>query len=184
MSKMPKVPKWKAVKPVANRVRLYMSGKNPRFSIIRRPEAEDLIRTSSARIEERRANGQICALRKLPGVNFKPSFGRNSLGRVNYALSVGPPARDAERQAALRGRGSHTQLEWMQVLLRYGNKCLSCGCDGSVEPLEKDHVVPVSQGGHNHISNIQPLCRRCNILKGTRDVDLRGPFAFCSNSVM
>jgi 5-methylcytosine-specific restriction endonuclease McrA len=35
-------------------------------------------------------------------------------------------------------------------------------CCGEAKPLTVDHVVPVSKGGSNDISNIQPLCLECN----------------------
>jgi len=32
--------------------------------------------------------------------------------------------------------------------------------------LTKDHIVPKSQGGENHIDNYQTLCKSCNEQKG------------------
>ena len=47
--------------------------------------------------------------------------------------------------------------------------CIICG-----EPLsynsEGDHVVPVSKGGRDNISNFIPLCKRHNASKGNRDL--------------
>lgn len=45
------------------------------------------------------------------------------------------------------------------VLERDGNRCVVCGV---TEPLEIDHIVPVSRGGTGAIENLQTLCRRCN----------------------
>lgn len=66
-----------------------------------------------------------------------------------------------------------------QVIARDGNKCAYCGkragslrCDGKgLERLTLDHVVPRSQGGSNHPSNLVPCCHACNNLKGARLVE-------------
>ena len=35
-------------------------------------------------------------------------------------------------------------------------------CDSDLEKFEVDHVVPVSRGGRDHISNMVKTCQRCN----------------------
>ena len=54
-------------------------------------------------------------------------------------------------------------------------RCLSCGRgpkDGV--QLEADHIIPGSKGGKLVMSNLQTLCRECNIGKSNRDsTDLR-----------
>ena len=74
---------------------------------------------------------------------------------------------------------------------KFGVKCISCGIEGSFFALErdykcdrfhfnlyafdmwgkevmmtKDHIVPKSKGGKNHLSNYQPMCETCNRDKG------------------
>ena len=52
-------------------------------------------------------------------------------------------------------------MEEFEALCKgYDNRCLRCG-RGDVQ-LTPDHVVPLSLGGNNLISNIQPLCGSCN----------------------
>lgn len=48
-----------------------------------------------------------------------------------------------------------------------------CLCCGSNESLTVDHIVPVSRGGKNSLSNFQTLCRSCNSRKGTKYIDFR-----------
>lgn len=66
--------------------------------------------------------------------------------------------------------GNFTADEWEMVCEYYNYRCLACGKKKS---LTADHVIPVSRGGSNDISNIQPLCKRCNSSKGTRTTDYR-----------
>lgn len=81
------------------------------------------------------------------------------------------------RRALLQGSPStYTADEWKALLTFYGNTCLCCGIKGKdtkIGQLTADHVIPLSQGGTNSIDNIQPLCKPCNLSKGTRTIDYR-----------
>ena len=70
----------------------------------------------------------------------------------------------SERMAAARARGTHTKAEWDALVRRFGGRCVRCGT--SSYHVERDHITPVYQGGSDSISNIQPLCARCNCSKG------------------
>ena len=45
------------------------------------------------------------------------------------------------------------------VLERDGHACVYCGAD---KPLEGDHIVPLSRGGSNALTNLATACRPCN----------------------
>lgn len=77
--------------------------------------------------------------------------------------------RQRARQA--QAGGFFTVEEWRALCEKYGNRCLCCGATD--KPLSADHVIPLSKGGINDISNIQPLCRSCNFKKGTKTTDYR-----------
>lgn len=66
--------------------------------------------------------------------------------------------------------GSHTESQWLALKYRYGYRCVKCQ---QLKPLTKDHIIPISRGGTNNISNIQPLCRECNSSKGKKIIDYR-----------
>lgn len=78
---------------------------------------------------------------------------------------------NANRRARLRAaEGSFSEDEWNALCKLYAYRCLRCG---KVEKLSMDHVIPVSKGGTNWISNIQPLCQPCNSGKCDRTIDYR-----------
>jgi 5-methylcytosine-specific restriction endonuclease McrA len=75
-------------------------------------------------------------------------------------------AHTRNRRARLENaEGNFTSKEWSILCKIFGNCCLCCG---SSENLHADHIIPLTKGGNNFISNIQPLCCRCNISKGNR----------------
>lgn len=47
----------------------------------------------------------------------------------------------------------------------YGGQCADCGAK---DYLEFDHIIPVAKGGSNEESNVQLLCRRCNLKKSDK----------------
>jgi hypothetical protein len=75
------------------------------------------------------------------------------------------------RNARLRGNGGkHTTREWDALCQKHAFRCVACH---KRKPLVRDHVVPISIGGTNDISNIQPLCAMCNAKKYVRVIDYR-----------
>lgn len=75
------------------------------------------------------------------------------------------------RARILQSGGTIKSDEWLSLCNKYGNVCLCCG-KGDVK-LTIDHVVPLSKGGANLITNVQPLCKSCNSKKGTQTIDYR-----------
>jgi tellurite resistance protein len=49
-----------------------------------------------------------------------------------------------------------------RVWQRYGGRCAECSADTY---LEFDHIIPVAKGGGNSETNVQLLCRKCNLAK-------------------
>ena len=48
-------------------------------------------------------------------------------------------------------------------------RCYYCGLRAKTDdPWETDHIIPVVQGGNDHISNLRPAHRSCNRAAGAR----------------
>ena len=45
---------------------------------------------------------------------------------------------------------------------------LYCEEDGEMILMTKDHIIPKSKGGENHISNMQTMCCYCNVQKADK----------------
>lgn len=79
-------------------------------------------------------------------------------------------ARRVRKKAA---EGSHTEAEWQALKEQYNYTCLRCGRREPEITLTRDHVVPLTKGGSDWITNIQPLCAVCNSSKNNKTVDYR-----------
>lgn len=66
--------------------------------------------------------------------------------------------------------GKITMPQWKAVLEETNYMCISCE---EVIADSIDHIVPLSLGGTNTYQNIQPMCTRCNLKKGTKEIDFR-----------
>ena len=78
------------------------------------------------------------------------------------------------RRALKRANGGRFTLqEWQGLCLYYEYQCLCCGKQEPEIKLTIDHVIPLSKGGRNDISNLQPLCHSCNSSKKDREIDYR-----------
>lgn len=74
--------------------------------------------------------------------------------------------RKAERRTP---RAPNDRLRFV-VMRRDNFSCRSCGRSPAIEPgvvLHVDHVVPWADGGETTLQNLQTLCERCNLGKGT-----------------
>lgn len=70
--------------------------------------------------------------------------------------------------------GGHTARQWREKLAQY-DRCPRCQRRWDEIPPRpnkryktvwtKDHVLPITLGGSDDISNIQPLCYQCNFSK-------------------
>ena len=91
----------------------------------------------------------------------------------NAANPDGPRTRGRNYRAKLyAAEGSHTRQEIQALFKAQSGKCVYCR-DPLGGSYHADHIVPLSKGGSNWISNIQLTCGPCNNRKRATD-----PIAF------
>ncbi len=85
-----------------------------------------------------------------------------------------------KRYARKKGNGgSWTAAEWQMLKRQLGFRCVSCWKTEAEllllgRKLVPDHIIPLSKGGLNHITNLQPLCHGrggCNNTKAASYAD-------------
>lgn len=68
--------------------------------------------------------------------------------------------------------GNHTRFEFYDLCAAYSWKCAYCGKSLTIKTATEDHIVPLSCGGSDDISNIAPACLSCNCSKNNMPVDI------------
>jgi 5-methylcytosine-specific restriction endonuclease McrA len=87
-----------------------------------------------------------------------------------------------QRLAEARTKGTHIASEWEEMKSFFDNTCVICG--KKEMPVEKDHIIPIYQGGSDAITNIQPACAKCNAGKGSESIDHRIIYSQQHNLIM
>lgn len=71
----------------------------------------------------------------------------------------------AKKKGNRRAKISKGQRE--RIYARDGHKCVRCD-EAEKSKLTLDHITPVCRGGSSKDSNLQTMCKRCNMLKGNK----------------
>lgn len=95
----------------------------------------------------------------------KKRYIKTELGRIGLIRSL-----QKRRKYYSEDRGNFYPNEIIELLEYQNNSCARCGNTFSKTfRYTVDHIIPLSKGGDNTISNIQLLCRSCNSIKATKD---------------
>jgi len=66
-------------------------------------------------------------------------------------------------------KGRYFAIEKHNDFEKYHLNLYAINENGEEILMTKDHIIPVSKKGRNHISNYQTMCYRCNTIKGNGD---------------
>lgn len=145
--------RWRLIKEV-RQDRSLTSGKSRALELLRRlsPEPADQEMLS----EVAKINSWQRRLRECDeeGWQIRSNIDEPALRPGSYRLaSLERLPERARRAVKLR----------YEILERHGYSCHDCGMQrGGGRPLQVHHVLPVSQGGTNHPSNLVTLCSACH----------------------
>ena len=93
---------------------------------------------------------------------------RKAQNKEWYSKKVGSGYNTGKRRKRVSADFNNDDWEW--CLRIFDHRCLRCG---SRDNLERDHVIPIDEGGKKGLDNLQPLCRACNAMKRTSLQDSR-----------
>lgn len=114
-----------------------------------------------------------CGTKFLHPAFAKRRFCSQACGNLNRRIYASEQqrgrAKNRRRDAAIRAAGKlsghHTEQQWADLLKSHGGMCVKCH---TAQNITRDHIIPLSKGGGDHIGNIQPLCMTCNIRKANK----------------
>jgi len=73
------------------------------------------------------------------------------------------------RASKLGAAGACTAEQLQARVALYGGRCYIKGCGKAYEAI--DHVIPLAKGGSNWPSNLRPICKHHNSVKGAKMPD-------------
>jgi len=135
------------------------------------------------------------------GINMSNAYVRKEIYDIDDVLQYVKPQSGGVLNHPRLFNGVHVKMRSSryQVFLIKGTDCVCCGAVGAFFALEshkkgarrdnwhfnlyainkygheilmtKDQIIPKSKGGRNHISNLQPMCAKCNHTKDNKVFD-------------
>ncbi len=64
-------------------------------------------------------------------------------------------------------RGKVSNKIRFSIYKRDNYRCRYCGISDRFADLEIDHIIPIAKGGKSNYNNLQTLCKKCNMEKGS-----------------
>lgn len=123
------------------------------------------------RLRNSHIRGRKCCSKKCQSIHFKTT--QKGKLNPNYRHGLCLDSKNIRRRQLYkecRKIKTHTKKEWLTLKEQYGFKCACCKKQEPEIKLTKDHIISISNLGHDGIDNIQPLCQRCNSKKSAKNI--------------
>jgi 5-methylcytosine-specific restriction endonuclease McrA len=102
-----------------------------------------------------------CSVEKCNKKYYQHGLCRNHYYRSDFKKADTQKRRSWKKNAPLNDL---TTFDWKKSLIHFGDKCAYCG-KKSNKTLHQEHIIPLSKGGSNTITNVIPACESCNLSK-------------------
>ena len=121
---------------------------------------------------KKRRRGKLCITCFIADIDYNNRYRQKNNSRAKLRYSLHPTSRLINRRNSYCKQngiqGKYSLNEWELKLKEYDYRCAYC--KGKVK-LTTDHVIPITRGGANFISNIVPACKSCNSQKGDKTAE-------------
>lgn len=117
--------------------------------------------------ECRKVENPEAARRVREYYKMNPELKKQCNARYRKSHKVQLSIRDKIGHALRKAAGNFCGDTWRAIIRRFDGRCARCGIENGID-LHVDHILPISKGGKTYASNLQPLCKSCNSIKGTR----------------
>jgi 5-methylcytosine-specific restriction endonuclease McrA len=144
----------------ANRARIVSSGKSKEYSAKHNAKPERKAGNIVYSKQYREANKEKIRLAHKEWLANNPDYRKQYNESNRKLLNV----KEGKRRTKKKDSGTF-YITKKEISRLYSRPCFFCG---SVERIHLDHIVPIAKGGRHSIGNLQPLCYKCNISKGSK----------------
>ncbi len=98
---------------------------------------------------------------------FEPEDIKEAINKLNQKRGNFYLCNDVWQSICRVERGKVSNKMRFSIYERDGYRCRKCGRSGRFYDLEIDHIIPIAKGGKSTYDNLQTLCHRCNVNKGS-----------------
>lgn len=107
------------------------------------------------------------AIKNAPDITIEEYFNLDEIESIRIQSRSYTEPKPLSRKQKTRADFQKNRDELYTLILERGDKEQCSICEAK-RWLTVDHIMPISKGGNNELSNLQILCKLCNSSKGSK----------------